>query len=463
MERSLQHEKFIYMTTRPIKRLICQMALPSIGSMLITALYNMADTFFVGKISTEATGAVGVVFSYMSLLQAVAFFFGQGSGNYISRALGREQVEDAGKMAATGFFSAILVGTAFIVPGLLLMKPFLRFLGATETILPDALRYFTYILFGSPFIMGSFVLNNQMRLQGNASLSVIGIASGALLNIALDPLFIFGFKLGVQGAAMATCLSQMTGFLLLLSLSGKRGGIPIRWKSFAPGLRRYAEIAAGGLPSLCRQGLASVAVLALNRAAGLYGDSAIAAFSVVSRISLICSSCIIGFGQGFQPVCGFNYGAGRIDRVERGYWFCVRVSTAAMLVLGACAFIFAEPLVRLFRADDAALVSIAATALRCHSAAFPLLGFVTMTNMFLQNTRKTARATVLAMARQGLAFLPALLLLSRLYGLWGIQLTQPVADGLTFVLALPFAFSALREMRAQREHAPDSTAPASGR
>lgn len=449
MGNGKQDEKYIRMTTSPIKKLVCAMALPSIGSMLITAFYNLADTFFVGKISTQATGAIGIVFSYMALIQAISFFFGHGSGNYISRSLGRRDIESAEKMASTGFFTAIFTGIVIGIAGTIFMKPLLHVLGATDTIMPEAVKYFRYILIATPFIMGSFVLNNIMRMQGNAAMAVIGISSGAILNVALDPIIIFGFNYGTAGAGLATAISQTIGFVLLFYLSTKKDGIKIKWKNYMPNAKNFGEIVAGGIPSLARQGLASVATICLNNAARPYGDSAIAAFSVVSRVTMIAGSALIGFGQGFQPVCGFNYGAGLYDRVKRAFWFCVRSSTVAMAVLGVFGYVFAEKIVTVFRRDDTMLIEIATKALRFQCVSLPLTGFVVMSNMFLQNTRKTVRATVIAMARQGIMLIPALFLLNMLYELTGIQLAQSTADILSFVLAIPLTISALREMKSK--------------
>lgn len=447
MSTSSQDEKYIRMTTEPVRKLVCEMALPSIGSMLITAFYNLADTFFVGRISTQATGAIGIVFSYMALIQAVSFFFGHGCGNYISRALGRKDRENAQKMAATGFFTAIFMGIVIAVMGIIFMKPLLHILGATDTIIPEAVGYFRYILIATPFIMGSFVINNIMRMQGNAAMAVIGISSGAVLNVVLDPVIIFGFNYGTAGAGLATAISQMVGFVLLFYLSGRKDGIKIKWRNYTPSVKNFVEIAAGGLPSLARQGLASVAAICLNNAAKPFGDSAIAAFSVVSRVTTIANSAIIGFGQGFQPVCGFNYGALLYERVKKAFWFCVRTATAAMTVIGVGGYFFADEIVRIFRRDDLLLIEIAVKALRFQCITLPLTGFVVMSNMFLQNTRKTVRATVVAMARQGIMFIPSLFLLSAYYGLTGIQLSQSAADILSLVLAIPLTISAIKEMK----------------
>lgn len=439
--------KYIRMTTEPVNKLVCSMAVPSIISMLVTAFYNMADTFFVGRISTQATGAIGVVFSYMTLIQAIAFFFGHGCGNYISRSLGAKKIKEAEQMAATGFFSVLIVGVIIGIIGLFICEPLVMFLGATETIAPDAINYIVYILAATPFIMGSFVLNNVMRLQGNAKVAVIGIASGAVLNVGLDPLFISGFNMGTAGAGLATAISQMVGFVLLLLLSKKGDGIKIKWKNFKFEGKRYLEIFAGGIPSLARQGLGGVATICLNNVAGLYGDSAIAAFSVVSRIGIIFSSALIGFGQGFQPVCGFNYGAGKFDRVKKAFWFCVKVSTAAMFIVAIGIYFLAEPLVCIFRNDDPLLIEIAVKTLRYQCFSMPLLGFVVLSNMCLQNTRKTVRATITAMARQGIMLIPAIFVLNSLLGLMGLQCSQCVADVLTFVLAIPLMLTALNEMK----------------
>ena len=255
MQTDAQRRKYIQMTESPVEPLICKMAVPTIISMLITSIYNMADTFFVGRLGTSATGAVGVVFPLMALIQAVGFFFGQGSGNYISRQLGAQHREEAERMAATGFFSALCAGCVIMILGLLLRHPLAHLLGATDTILPYALDYMCIILIGAPYMTASLVLNNQLRLQGNAVYAMIGLVSGGVLNMALDPLFIFTFGMGIRGAALATILSQLVGFCLLLTGVYVSGGIRIRLCLFSPSPARYADLARGGIPSLCRQGL----------------------------------------------------------------------------------------------------------------------------------------------------------------------------------------------------------------
>lgn len=435
------------MTETPVKPLICRMAVPTIISMLITSFYNMADTFFVGKINTSATAAVGIVFSLMAVIQAIGFFFGHGSGNYISRKLGEQKTEEASRMAATGFFSALIAGGILMVLGLCFLTPLARLLGATETILPYAKDYMFYILLGTPYMMASLVLNNQLRLQGNAFYAMLGLASGAVVNIALDPLFIFVLRMGVKGAALATIISQLISFVILLVGCNHSGNLPIRIRMFSPSCARYKAIFGGGLPSLCRQGLASVATICLNLAAAPYGDAAIAAISIVTRVTTFAGSALLGFGQGFQPVCGFNYGAKRYDRVREAFWFCIRVSTVVLTILAVLGYAFAAPIVSLFRADDAALIEIGTRVMRYQCFSFPLLGWIILSNMMLQNLAKTVRASLLAAARQGIFFLPLIFILPACFGLYGILLSQPLADLLSFCLAIPLELSVLKELK----------------
>ena len=416
MSADLQKEKNVKMTTAPVGRLVSSLAVPSMVSMLVSGIYNLADTFFVGQIDTQSVAALGIVFSYMALIQAIAFYFGQGSGNFISRALGGRHPEQAGRMAAVGFFSSFMTGTLIAVVGFCLMGPLLRFFGSTDTILPYARDYFRYILAGTPFIMCCFTMNNQMRQQGNALLSMIGIASGAVLNIALDPLLIFGFHLGIRGAGLATALSQVVSFSIMLALCGKKGGIRIRFRHFKPSRETYREINAGGLPSLARQGLMSIAAICLNQMAASFGDASVAAFSVVNRIAMLAGAAMIGYGQGFQPVCGFNYGAGRYDRVRAAFRHSLTVSTVYCFILAILGFIFAPGIVRVFRADDPEVVRTGAEIMRYQCLSFPLTAMVVMSNMFLQNIRKTVPAVLMATARQGLFFIPALLIGRALWG-----------------------------------------------
>lgn len=450
-----QEEKVNYMTTKAVPPLICELAVPTIISMLVTAFYNMADTFFVGKINTQSTAAVGIVFTVMALIQSCGFFFGHGTGNYISRKLGAREYKDAEVMAATGFFLAFICGVVFGILGLIFLDPLAVLLGSTPTILPYTREYLRVILIGTPFMMSSFVLNNQLRFQGSASYAMVGIVTGAVVNIILDPVFIFGFDMGVAGAALATVLSQVISFIMLYIGSMRGGNIRIHIKNFKPSWSNVFEIARGGFPSLCRQGLASVSGIFLNHMAGTYGgasgDAAIAAMSIVNRVAMFANSALIGFGQGFQPVCGMNYGAKKYERVREGYWFCVKYAFVFLVVVAAAGIVFAEPIITLFRKDDAEVIRIGTLALRLHCAAFPLSSWIVMCNMMLQSMGRAVRASIVAAARQGLFFIPLIFILPQLFGLFGVQICQMVSDMGSFALSLPIGLSELKRLRNSEE------------
>ena len=439
-----QKKKFDRMMKSSVKPLILKLAVPTILSMLVSSFYNLADTFFVAMLKSDsATGAVGVVFALMAIIQAIGFFFGQGSGNTVSRELGKQNVSEAEEMVSVGFFSALAVGVAILAIGLPLLEPLSVLLGSTETVKPYAMGYMKYILLASPFMTSQLVLNNQLRFQGNAFFAMIGIVSGAVLNIGLDPLLIFVFDMGIEGAAIATAISQCVSFVLLFVGVQKSDNLKIRLRNFKPKLKYYKAILNGGTPSLCRQGLASVASICLNNIAGGYGDLALAAFTAVQKIMGFGASALIGFGQGFQPVCGFNWGAAKYARVKEAFWFCIRVTAVFLAVVAVVGFVFAEPIVTSFCETDET-VALAAKAMRAQLVVFPLLSWVVMSNMMLQNIGMVFKASVLAMARQGLTFVPVVLILPWLFELNGLVWSQPVADVLAFLIALPIQISVLR-------------------
>lgn len=446
-----RQQKFDRMTKTPIPRLIGELAVPTIISMLVTSFYNMADTFFVGKINTSATAAVGIVFPLMAMIQAFGFFCGHGSGNYISRQLGAHNFEDASKMSATGFVTAFVLGLGILVVGFLFTDPLLRIMGSTETILPYARSYMRIILIGAPYMTASLVLNNQLRFQGSAFYSMIGITTGAVLNIGLDPLFIFVLDMGVAGAALATIISQFVSFCLLIAGTFRGGNLRLNLRDFSPSLKYYQNIVKGGAPSLFRQGLGSFATVCLNLMAGPYGDAAIAAMSIVTRISQFAASVVIGFGQGFQPVCGFNYGAKLFKRVQEGFWFCVKFCTSVLLVAAVCGWIFSPNLIGIFLKTDPLVIEYGSQALRLQALTFPLVGWITIANMMLQTIGKTVKASLLAMSRQFLFFVPVILTLPGFLGILGVQLSQPIADFCSFLLAVPLSISVLREMSHEQE------------
>lgn len=439
-------EKYQRMTTAPIPGLIGSLALPTIATMLITSVYNMADTYFVGRLGTSATAAVGVSFSLMCIIQAIGFTFGMGAGNFVSRLLGQKDINKAERVAATGFLTAVGLGIVLMLVGLCTVKPLVRMLGATDTIAPYAESYIRFILIGTPWMAGSFVLNNLLRYQGNAFFGMLGIGAGGILNIALDPLFIFGFKMGTSGAALATIISQFISFCILLFFCTRGHNIKIQLKKFTPKWVIYKEILRGGLPSFYRQGLSSIATIILNLSAGPYGDAAIAAMSIVTRLMQFALSTLLGFGQGFQPVCGFNYGAKKYERVLQAFWFCVKVAFGVLTVIGIIGFINAPALISLFR-DDSQVIEVGTVALRFQCVSFPLSAWIVMNNMLMQTIGKGTKASVLALSRQGLFFIPIILILSRTIGLPGVQMSQSLADIGTFILAIPLGISVVKELK----------------
>lgn len=454
LEQAKQRQKYLELTTQPVQRLVCKLALPTIVTMVVMSLYNMTDTYFVGRISTEAVAAVGVCYPVTNIIQAGGFFFGQGSGNYISREFGRQNLRDCEIMAATGFCLAIITGVILTGLALLFVNPFARLLGATDTLLVETTAYLKILLLGAPVMMASIVLNVQYRFQGNSVSSMLGIALGAVINIALDPLLILVFRLGVRGAAIATVVSQLCSLCVLLPMSLTRGNTRIRLRQFHASRHIVRELFRGGTPSLLRQSFASVATASLNNMAGAFGVAAVAAMSVVSRIMSFCASVLIGFGQGFQPVCGFNYGAKRFERVKSAFRFSLTVACAVQLAIAALGFIFAPRIIALFRESDPDVILYGARALRFQCVTFPLTALLVMTNMLTQTMGQIRPAALLAVARQGLYFIPLVLILPRCFGLTGVLLSQPCSDLLSFlttVIILVFVLRTLSDSTAARE------------
>ena len=439
-------DNYTFLTAAPVHRVILTMAVPTIISMLVTSLYNMADTYFVGKINTQCTAAVGVSFSVMAIIQAIGFFFGHGSGNYISRKLGAQLAGDASRMAATGFFYSFGFGLVLAVVSHLFIDRLAVALGSTPTILPYAKTYLGIVLLGAPFMTSSFTMKNQMRFQGNALFAMIGIVSGAVLNVFLAPLLIFVFDMGIAGAATATLISQICSFCILLAMTNRRQNIHIRLRNFSFSRQLVKEIVAGGTPSLSRQGLGSLATVMLNVSAGAFGDAAIAGMSIVGRSTYFVYSAIIGLGQGFQPLCGFCYGARLYSRVKEGYMYCVKLGTAFLAAVAVVGLVFAEQIVGEFR-HDADVIAIGTPALRWQLVTFPLLATIIVSNMLLQTIRKPIRANLLAAARSGLFFIPLVVTLPHCFGIVGLEVSQTLADVCAFAITVPVAWSAFGDMR----------------
>ena len=442
-EKQSQYDR---MTGQPIEKLILELGLPTTISMLVTNLYNMADTYFVGTLGTSASGATGVVFGLMAILQALGFMFGNGAGSIVSRRLGAKDVEDARRYSATSFYAALLSGILVLVLGLCFLTPLVRLLGSTDTILPFARGYAFYILLAAPAMVSSCVMNNILRYEGKASFAMIGLVTGGLLNIALDPLFIFGLGMGTAGAGLATALSQTISFCILLSmfLRGKTVS-QFRITAVTHSPAEFGTILMTGMPSFGRQGLNSIGGMLLNIAARGYGDAAVAGMSIVSRIFMFIISVAIGTGQGFQPVAGFNYGAQKYRRVQQACLFTMAASFCFLSVILTACWFNAETLIRLFR-DDPEVTAVALPAFRFQCFAMLLQPVIVAGNMLFQSIGKSGRATFLACCRQGVFFIPLILTLPRAFGLLGVEICQPIADVLTFFVTVPFLFPFLRQL-----------------
>lgn len=439
------------MTEKPVEQLILSLCVPTIISMLITTIYNVADTFFVSKIGVAASGAVGILFSLMAILQAFGFMFGHGSGSWISRLLGAKKIEKAREYSSTAFTLALLVGFLMMIFGLMYLPNFMRLLGSTPTILPYAATYGFYILLAAPAFTTSCVMNNILRYEGLAKLAMVGLAAGGLLNMFLDPLFIFGLHMGISGAGLSTAISQYISMAILLAMfySGKpQSRIQIKYIRFQ--LSLIKNIITNGFPSLTRQGFNSISNLLLNLQAAPFGDPAIAAMSIVGKCMNLLFSICVGIGQGFQPVSSFNYGAKRFDRVKRGIQFTWLFSTIVLVVLSVLAFIFAPEMIHLFRHDEQ-IVTIGTNALRYSCIALFFLPTASIANMTFQSTGNSGRATFLACAQNGLFFIPLIVLLTKLFGLTGIELAQPLAYLLAAMVAIPFLLSFLHQL-STKEH-----------
>lgn len=439
-----EQDNFTILTQAPVHRVVIKMALPTIISMMVTGVYNIVDTYFVGQLDTQSTAAVGVVFSVVFFIQACGFFFGHGSGNYISRELGARRRENAVKMASNGFFYSFLLGMAILIAGLLFLKPLSVLLGSTPTILPYTEQYLGIVLLSAPFHTASLTLNNQMRLQGNAAYSMIGIVSGAILNILLDPIFIFLLGMGIKGAAWATVIGQVVSFLILFFMARHKKNIGIFFKNFTPSWKAMKEIFYGGSPSFMRQGLACLATMTLNIAAGAYGDSAIAAMSIVNRISMLVLAAVIGLCQGFQPICGFCYGAGLYSRLREAFRFTLKLGTIFLLCVTVVGWLVSSSLIGLFR-NDPEVIAIGVVAFRWQLCTYALCPFIIGSNMLAQTCRKPVRANILAASRQGLFFIPLIFTLPMFFGLLGVEMCQAVSDVLSFAVTIPIMIYTFKE------------------
>jgi len=436
------------MTETPVSRLVSKLAIPTIISMLVTSFYNLADTAFVSQLGTQASGAVGVVFSLMAFIQALGFTMGLGSGNFNSRLLGAKERSKANMVISTTFFTAFVVGLLITIFGLIFLRPFMRLLGASETILPYAIDYARIILLGAPIMAASFVMNANLRFEGNAFLGMRGIATGAVLNVLLDPLFIFVFGMGIKGAAIATLLSQAVSFsILLYAFLTKQSNLHIHIKHVRLKWWIYKEVIRTGMPAFYRQGTTSLASVLLNISARGFGDAALASMAIVNRIMMFLYSMLIGFGQGFQPVAGFNWGAQQVGRVRKAYWFTFTVGVIGFVILGTVGYIGAPIIMKLFIRTDPDVVTIGSLAMRLQCLTMPIQAVSVVSSMLFQSVGRSTDASVTALSRHGLFFIPLVLVLPNTFGILGLQATQPLADVGTFLLTLVCIFRFLRKLR----------------
>ena len=433
------------MTEMPIPQLVIRQAIPSIISVLITTVYNMADTYFVSQLGTSAAGAVSVVFSLMAVFQAVGYTLGMGSGNVMSRQMGAMETDQANCTASTGVVTAFVIGLLFAVFGYAFIENLMLLLGATDTILPYAQAYGRYILLAAPFMCASFVMSTLLRCEGKATLGTVGLTVGGLLNIGLDPLCIYVLDLGTAGAAIATALSQFVSFCILLSFFlFKKSNIRLSIALVSRKAKVYGVIVYTGLPSLSRQGLSSISTLLLNRSATIYGDAAIAAMGIVGKVFMFIYSAVLGFLQGYQPIAGFNYGAKKYGRVKKATYFSGAICILATVVIGFVCFLIAPQIIAIFRRDDIDVIAIGTLALRLQCVVLPLCAVTTIASFALQSTGQALMAIILSMCRQGIFYIPLILILPRRFGLLGIEMTQTVSDVLTLIVSVPFLIHFLR-------------------
>jgi len=432
------------MTETPVSRLILNLGIPTTISMLITNIYNMADTYFVGTLGESAQAATGVLFTVQAIMQGIAFMFGHGGGTFIARALADRDTEEATKYISSAFFAGGLIGLLITILSLSFLEPLVRFLGSTDTILPHAKDYGFWILLAAPFIICSFILNNGLRYEGKAFYAMFGLTAGGLLNILGDYILVMKLGLGVYGAGLATAASQVISFIILLVLYLKMAQSTIRFNAVCKDARLYLTIMRVGLPSLIRQGLTSVTNGLLNNLTKPFGDAAIAAMSVVSRYSNFLMCVGLGMGQGFQPVASFNYQAKKYDRVKKGLLFTTAFGLVFIGIMSLISMIFAGPIISIFQ-KNAEVIRIGSVALRFTAIGMMFMPFSVPVNMLYQSIQQPTISSVLSLIRSGAVTIPMLLIGVPLLGLTGIQIAQPTADIIAGLISIPFIIRFVRK------------------
>lgn len=425
------------MTETPVAKLIITLGIPTTISMLITSIYNMADTYFVGSLGESPQAATGILFTLQTIIQAIALMLGHGSGTFVSKELADKNTEKATSYVSSAFFIGGAAGMVILIIGLTFLTPLLRILGSTDTILPYAKDYGMWVLVSAPLFIMSFVLNNNLRYEGKAFYSMIGLTSGGILNIFLDYIFVVKCELGVYGAGMATAISQAVSFSILLFMFLRMAQSTISIKAVSGDVKMYISILKVGFPSFIRQGLTSISNGILNNLTKPFGDAAIAAMSIVNRYSSFVTCLGLGIGQGFQPVSSFNYQVKKYSRVKKGLFFTMAISFLFVLSGSLFGIIFAEEVVAVFQ-KEAEVIKIGSPALRFASVGLLFSPLFIPVNMLFQSIRKSGIASFLAILRSGAVFMPVLIVLSSLFGLTGIQLSQPISDVITGLVSIPF-------------------------
>ena len=445
-------ERFKRMRYEKIPKLIISLGIPTTISMLITNIYNMADTYFVSQISLSASGATGIVFAVMAILQAFGFMCGHGSGSNISRSLGRKDEENASRFASSGLFLSFCISLVLMIAGLVFLEPLMRLLGSTDTILVEAMNYGRFIFLAAPAMVMSCVCNNILRYEGRAVYAMVGLTFGGILNMMLDPILIFVFHLGISGAGIATMVAQyLSLFILLIPFFRNRTASRLRLSYISRNIDTFINIIVTGSPSLARQGLNSISTAMLNMMAKPLGDAAIAAMSVVGRVYNMLFSLSLGIAQGFQPVSSFNYGAGDYKRVKESTVFTIGFGTALIAVLCTLAFINAPLIISLFRSEEL-VIEIGSAALRLMCFGLLLLPTVSVTNMLFQGIGESKKALFVACLQSGAFFIPLVVILTRAFGVNGLICATPLSYFLAFSVALPMVVKFMRNLIKKEEN-----------
>lgn len=432
------------MTETPVSQLIVQLGIPTTISMLITSIYNMADTYFVGTLGASAQAATGVLFTLQAIIQGLAFMLGHGGGTFVSKELADKNTKTATMYISTSFFTGALFGIVLMLLGLLNLAPLVRFLGSTETILPHAMDYGFWVLLACPFIICSLILNNGLRYEGKAFYAMFGLTTGGILNIFGDYLLVMKLGMGVYGAGLATAFSQLVSFSILLVMYLKMAQSKISIRAVSRNPKIYLSICRVGFPSLIRQGLTSVTNGVLNNLTKPFGDAAIAAMSVVNRYSNFLMCIGLGMGQGFQPVAAFNYQARKYDRVKKGLVFTIGFSLIFVGGLSLVSMFIPEAIISLFQKKEE-VIAIGAVALRYYAFGMIFMSFSVPVNMLYQSIQRPTISSVLSLIRSGAVTIPMLLICVPILGLTGIQIAQPTADVLAGLLSIPFIIRFLHE------------------